>query len=193
MSQVASLILAAGRASRFGSDKRLALLPDGRTLLEAVLACHAAPGHPVLVVLRPGDAIGQQLAARHGAQVVVCEEADLGMGHSLASGARALLPRADVVGVLIGLADMPAVSAQTVCALRQALLDHALPVAPRYEGRLGHPRGLPRACFEALTALRGDQGARDIVDWRQAMHIEVADPGVLLDMDHPADWRALSA
>lgn len=190
---IAGLILAAGRGTRFGTDKRLARLPDGRTLLEAVLARHAGISQPLLTVLRPGDAAASALARQHGAQILICEDADQGMGRSLACGASALLAMPELDGVLIDLADMPAVSAATLRLLQQALHDTGQAVAPRYQGRIGQPRGLPRACFEALSQLHGDQGARHLLDWQQAVHVEVEDAGILLDIDQPADLAMLGA
>lgn len=187
---IAGLILAAGRGTRFGADKRLARLPDGRTLLEAVLARHASISQPLLTVLRPDDEAAAALCRQHGAQVLICEDADQGMGHSLACGARALLAMPEVEGVLIDLADMPFVAVATLCQIHQCLLDQGQTgqaVVPRYQGRIGQPRGLPRACFAALSQLQGDQGARHIVDWQHALHIEVDDAGILQDIDRPAD------
>ncbi len=188
---IAGLILAAGRGTRFGADKRLARLPDGRTLLEVALARHAGISQPLLIVLRPDDEAATTLARQHGAHILICENADQGMGHSLACGARALLAMPDLTGVLIDLADMPAVSATTLKRVQQALLDTGQAVAPRYQGRIGQPRGLPRACFEAVSQLHGDQGARHLLDWQQAVHVEVDDAGILLDIDRPADLAAL--
>lgn len=188
---IAGLILAAGRGTRFGADKRLARLPDGRTLLEVALARHAGISQPLLIVLRPDDEAATALARQHGAHILICEDADQGMGHSLACGARALLAVPDLKGVLIDLADMPAVSATTLKRVQQALCDTGQAVAPRYQGRIGQPRGLPRACFEALSQLHGDQGARHLLDWQQAVHVDVDDAGILLDIDRPDDLAAL--
>lgn len=190
---IAGLILAAGRGTRFGADKRLAHLPGGRTLLEATLARHAGVSQPLLIVLRPDDEAASVLARQHGAQVLICDHADQGMGHSLACGARALLAMPDVKGVVVDLADMPSVSAETLRRVHQALRDQGQAVVPLYRGQMGQPRGLPRACFEALSQLHGDQGARHLLDWQQAVHIEVDDAGILLDIDRPADLAILGA
>lgn len=184
---IAGLILAAGRAIRFGRDKRQALMPDGRSMLETVLAAYAAEFDQVFMVTRPDDAFGQSLANALGARVLVNEKADQGMGQSLACGARALMQRPEVSGVVVGMADMPAVQPATLKALRQALRKSQAPVVPVYKGLLGQPRGLPRASFEALRQLSGDQGARQLLDWHQAMAVPVDDPGVLLDADTPED------
>jgi molybdenum cofactor cytidylyltransferase len=200
--RIAAIVLAAGQGRRFGQDKRQVLLPDGRSMLDTVLSLYAPLFEPLLVVVAPGDSFAPALAARHGAQVVECAQAAAGMGHSLAAGAQALLEvgtgasqgLSAVQGAVIALADMPAVSPPTLLALRAALLQHGQPVVPVHDGRLGHPRGLPRACFEAMTHLQGDMGARHLLDWGQAIKLPVNDPGVLLDVDQPADlahWRAL--
>jgi molybdenum cofactor cytidylyltransferase len=246
--RMAALILAAGQSQRFGQDKRQARLPAGPTMLDAVLALYAQVFAPVLVVVRPGDdAFALTAAQRHGATPVVCEQAYLGMGHSLAAGAQALLALGpDVQGVVIGLADMPAVQVSTLLALKQALMDAsgdvssdalravsmtvsagvpagmpmpaqaaepspcsggaqppehvgqpadwpcAQAVLPVYQGQAGHPRGLPRAMLAPLLGLRGDQGARHVIDWSQARQLAVDDPGILLDIDQAQDMAQLA-
>lgn len=188
---VAGLILAAGQASRFGSDKRQAILPDGRTMLEAVLARYAEVFDTLWLVTPPDDAFGSQLADMHGAYLVVNAQPDLGMGHSLACGAQALLPHADISGVVVGLADMPCVASQTLQDLKHTLMGRGQPTVPVYQGKLGQPRGLPRGWFEALSQLTGDQGARQLLDWRLAVAVHVNDPGVLQDADTPEDLARL--
>lgn len=190
---IAGLILAAGQGARFGSDKRMARLPDGRTLLEATLARHAGLSAPLLVVLRPGDEAASALARSHGARVLICEDAHLGMGHALACGARALLDGPEVDGVVIDLADMPWVSAHTLRLIRQALAEHGQAIVPLYQGRMGQPRGLPASYLAALARLQGDEGARHIVNWQDAVHLAVDDPGILQDIDRPLDLTRFAA
>lgn len=191
---VAGLILAAGRGKRFGSDKRLALMPDGRTMLAAALQPYLAVCRPLLVVIRPEDVESREVVKACGAQIVVCPDADLGMGHSLAQGARALQAMPGVEGVLIGLADMPRVSRTTLQALQRALRHANRPVVPVFQGTFGQPRGLPARYLPALTLLQGDQGARQLLDWRsEALSLVVNDPGVLLDVDKPEDLRTVPA
>lgn len=206
---VAALILAAGRATRFGADKRQAHLPDGRCMLDVVLALYAGVFERVMMVAQDGDAFAAHWAGIHGVERIVIDPAwalsrqseptsapmgmgESGMGDSLARGAQALLLQPDVSGVIVGLADMPAVSPSTLTALRQALRDHARPVVPVYQGQLGQPRGFPADCLQALAQLHGDQGARYLLDWRHQAHaVQVDDPGVLIDVDTPQDLARL--
>lgn len=191
---VQALILAAGQGRRFGSDKRQALLADGRSVLDAVLALHTACFARCWVVLRPGDAFGQAACARWGATPVWADDAEQGMGHSMACGVRAVLaqaasPAADgpLQGLVLSLADMPFVQAATLRALQQAVLSQPDPVVPVHAGQMGHPRGLPVAHLPALSALQGDEGARHAIAWSAAHRLQVDDPGVLRDIDTPAD------
>src|SRR5436190_8596899 len=84
------ILLAAGRAARFGSDKLLARLP-GSARAVGVAACGnlVAAVADVIAVVRPGDASLAAALAGAGARVVVCPRADDGMGASLACGVRA--------------------------------------------------------------------------------------------------------
>ena len=193
--RVVSLILAAGAASRYGSDKRQALWRPGVDLLSVVVGLHVRVSGTVLVVTREDDDFAEAVCRREGARRVPCADAAAGMGRSLAAGlsaAAALVPTPDAV--LLALADMPAVREATLTALRTRFEATGAPVAPRHQGRIGHPRILPRAHWPALLALQGDEGARGVVDWSLAQLLDSGDPGVLLDIDTPeALARALRA
>ena len=52
---VGVLVLAAGRSRRFGSDKRQALLPGGKRVLDALLSQINESGLPVLICLDETD------------------------------------------------------------------------------------------------------------------------------------------
>lgn len=220
--RVVALVLAAGRARRFGSDKRQARLPDGRSLLQAVLQTQLQACGDVRVLLREGDEWGQDLCAQLGVAWQVVPDADQGMGHTLAAGLRALVAEesagtggdpsaypnasqrdyqrasqsAPHVGpqgahrfdaALIALADMPAVQPDTVRALIGAFRQEGRPACPWHAGRPGHPRLLPRSSWSALLDLKGDEGARQRLDWSLATRVDVPDAGVLLDIDTPGD------
>lgn len=199
---LAGLILAAGQGSRFGSDKRQALLPSGESLLARAITQYAAACDKLFVVLPPGDGFGQALCARWGAIGVTNLQADEGMGHSLAKGIQAILQDAEaahIQGVIVGLADMPHITTSLIQQVGAALLNSGLDaqplqaVVPIYQGQMGHPRGIPAQLFAALTHLTGDQGAKAAINWKQASHLVVDEPGVLLDIDTPQDLAQLKA
>lgn len=200
--RVVALVLAAGRARRFGSDKRQARLSDGRSLLQAVLQTQREACDGVCVLLRPDDDWGQALCTELGVAWQAVEDADQGMGHTLAAGLRALMADEGVTGagaqtldqrpprfdaVLVVLADMPAVQPETVRALIDAFRREGQPAWPWHAGQAGHPRLLPRASWPALLDLTGDAGARQRLDWSRATRVDVPDRGILIDIDTPGD------
>ena len=190
---VVGVLLAAGSGSRFGGDKLLARLADGRSLALAALDGLAAGVDAVIAVVRPGDAALYSLFARSGAQVAVCSDAAEGMGASLACGVRVVQQRfPQAQGVIIALADMPWLSSPTVERIANALRRGAGMVAPTHRGTRGHPVGFGAGRFVELQALSGDEGARSLLSARGAELelISVDDPGVLRDVDTPADLRS---
>lgn len=190
MSRGGLILLAAGSSRRFGSDKRHHVLSDGTPLLLASLRRYASAFDEILVVLRPEDGdLADRIAAEPGTgrvRVVVCPDARLGMGHSLACGARA------AVGwdwLFVGLADMAWVRDDTLITLREALARASAPaiVQPVHAGSPGHPVGFTADFLQRLGRLTGDRGARPLL--REAADalqpIAVDDPGVLEDLDTP--------
>jgi len=189
---VIGILLAAGSASRFGGGKLMAMLPGAKaptTLVAASLQPLRATLDSVVAVVRDGDAALAALLRAEGARVTVCPNAADGMGASLAWAVRAA-PVAS--GWVVALADMPWISASSVSAIVAALRAGAYIAAPRIDGVRGHPVGFSGACFSELCALSGDEGAKRILAARAASVrlVDVADRGVLLDIDTPADLVA---
>lgn len=114
---VIALILAAGRSRRFGADKRRHVLQNGRSMLATTLSLYQTAFQQVRLVLSPRDStLVSELGIRLRVvdDVVVAEDADSGMGHSLAAGIQGI--SADLT--FVGLADMPFVQPATLALLR---------------------------------------------------------------------------
>jgi molybdenum cofactor cytidylyltransferase len=188
---IRGVLLAAGYARRFGSNKLLHPLPPGSENAGVPVAL-AAARHFVealpesVAVIRPrAQKLGKVLRDA-GCNTVVCKNAAEGMGVSLAEGVRAA---ADAHGWVVALADMPYLRPETIRIVATGLSEGAAIAAPAYRGERGHPVGFARRFLDELTGLRGDAGARDILkahpDWITLY--EVDDPGVLRDIDAPSD------
>jgi len=187
---VVGVLLAAGSGSRFGGDKLLAKLADGRPLASAALSALAAGVDAVIAVVRPGDAALQALLGESGALVAVCPDAAEGIGASLACGVREVQRRyPDARGAIIALADMPWVSPSTVARIAAALRRGAVLAAPTHGGTRGHPVAIGAGYCAELQTLSGDEGAKKLLA-AHAAEIEliaVDDPGVLRDVDTQSD------
>lgn len=194
------LILAAGRGSRYGSDKRCAVLNSGRTLLESTLTLWQQTLPTLRVVLRAKDEYGErELAASLCRQfpnlaITFATHSRNGMGASLGAGIR------DCENwnyALIGLGDMPYLSSTTLQTLNTKLQkqiannDFACIVRPTQQGRPGHPVGFGRDHFAALSRLDGDVGARAIIQGTPGViDVPCVDPGIHWDVDTPEGLRA---
>jgi molybdenum cofactor cytidylyltransferase len=191
MDPIIGILLAAGASRRFGADKLTHILSDGDQV--AVHACRnlLSGTDGVLAVVRPGS---EELAARlhaEGAEVRICNNAEQGMGASLAFGIRA---RPDAAGWLIALADMPWITPVTIRKLADALRLGSLIAAPCWQGQRGHPVGFSHVLGPNLSALKGDAGAKSVIQahLEQLRLVDCDDPGVLWDIDKPQDLEILA-
>ena len=180
------LLLAAGSATRFGSDKLQHTLPHGVAIAVQAARHLKSEVSRVVAVVRPDSGQTARALAAEGCEVVVCDRAAEGMGASLACAARAA-GAAD--GYLVALGDMPFVRPSTIGAVRDALAAGAALAAPYFRARRGHPVGFAGDFRAELEALSGDEGARRLVDAHAArvVKVPVGDPGAIRDIDKPSD------
>ena len=193
MTRIVGILLAAGSGSRFGGDKLLAPLTvpapgiAAGTSVGIASAIHAGQAlTEVIAVLRPGDAALAAGMRAAGLATIECANADEGMGATLACGVSAAR---EADGWVVALADMPWIDPSTIASVAAALAAGADIVAPVYRGKRGHPVGFARRHRDALLASSGDAGARELIAAcrESLMLLDVDDPGVLRDVDVPAD------
>jgi molybdenum cofactor cytidylyltransferase len=186
LKDIVGLLLAAGSATRFGSDKLSHSLPHG-VAIAVQAARHLKSQLPrVVAVVKPGSTELAGHLSKEKCEIAVCENAAEGMGASLACAARTAGP-AD--GYLVALADMPFVRPSSIAAVRDALAAGAPLAAPYWRARRGHPVGISKFFYEDLLRLRGDEGAKQLLAANEArlVKIPVGDPGVIRDIDTPGD------
>lgn len=183
---VAGILLAAGSASRFGSDKLMHALPHGVPIAAQAARHLKAEMERVIVPVRPGSDALAAVLKQEGCEVVVCGNAAQGMGASLAC---AVAAAGETDSYVIALADMPFIRSSTIAAVRDALVAGAPIVAPYFRARRGHPVGLAASFRAELARLGADEGARKILSAHESriVKIPVGDPGVLRDIDTPSD------
>ena len=185
---ICGILLAAGASKRFGSDKLLYPLAGGTPVAVAALANLRAAIPHVIAVVRPGVPTLENRLSEAGATVILCVNADEGMGASLST---AVAASGNVAGWVIALADMPDIRPETIVKIAASLAAGAAIVAPVYRGERGHPVGVSARFRAQLEALRGDEGARSVLKQNASLVklIDVDDPGVCRDIDTPDDLR----
>lgn len=183
------MLLAAGAARRFGANKLLATLPDGNIVGLLAAAKLASVVDRMVVVVRAADDITASAFHQAGYDIVRCAEAELGMAHSLACGVAA---SRDSAGWMVALADMPLIAVRTLSAVKACWRRENRLVVPTCAGQAGHPVIFPARLAAELLALKGESGARPVLD----AHVDelfvfvTDDTGVLRDIDTPADLAA---
>ncbi len=183
------VLLAAGRSERFGSgasklDQPFLARPLG---LHVAVALEDLPFRERIVVV---DGCTIDYAA-HGFTVIHNDAPHRDMASSVRMGVECARAH-DAKAVLIALGDMPRVTAAHIHRLFDAaadLADDAVVassdgVAPRPPVLIGCGR------FDAIMAITGDQGARDLI---QAGRHVVANAAELIDVDTPEDLERLRA
>jgi len=187
---VVVVLLAAGRASRMGVSGQHKLLAefDGMPLVRrsAQIALAAEPDGLVTVTGFRHEEIAERLGGL-ALETVYNPDYASGMASSLRTGLAAPLAR-DADGVLVMLADMPAVTSAHLAALISAFRDAGGRAIIRAvsDGKRGNPVVLPRTTFSALMKLEGDVGARQIIETSELEVVDI-DIGTAahLDVDTP--------
>jgi molybdenum cofactor cytidylyltransferase len=192
--KVAALVLAAGQSRRMGQANKLLAPIDGRPMVaHAVDAMLASRADPVIVVTgHQADAVR---AALGGRPVVWAHNPDYasGLSSSLAVGLAAL-PE-DAEGVVIGLGDMPRITAAQIDRLIAAFnpLEGRAICVPTVRGKRGNPVLFATRFVPEMREIGGDVGARHLLGEHaeEVVEIELDDDAALLDVDTPEALAAL--
>ena len=161
----------------------LTLGPAGSTFVDAITDALRAAGVPLWrIVVAPG------FAARRD-QDVVNPDPSLGMLSSIQCGLGDFAEPPDAV--LVWPVDHPLVAPETVVAIIAAFKRENAPVVvPTYQGRRGHPVLFAARVFPELLAADRSRGAREVVHAHaDRVELELGDPGVIEDIDTPADYE----
>ena len=193
------MVLAAGGSARLGKPKQLVLY-RGRSLLrhaaEVALAGRAAATRPVIVVLgAEAERLRPELAGLD-VHVVVNDRWEEGLSTSVRAGLDALVSAGAPAAALFTTCDQPLVTAHLLRAMVAAYEASRPPppiVACAYAGTVGVPALFDRSLWGELGELRGDAGARGVIERHLAETVRVPFPDAALDVDGAGDARRVEA
>lgn len=201
------LVLAAGFSRRFGSDKRAHLL-DGKPMLQhvlekvlAIFECVVVCVHESVEQAESSAMLERSFLESHKHRVLFCPvaNAEQGMSCSLVAGVDYIEKHFDADGLLVFLADMPFIKAETLQALiknyQQEIIVYPVSAEPagipdgkdKLPDKPGHPVIFSRAFIPELLTVQGDSGGKSVIkrNMSRVININVNDAGIYRDVDVP--------
>ena len=187
---VFAAVLAAGSSQRFGRSKLLEVLGGEPLVRRAAALARSVCGERSILVTGHDSAAVWAAAGDAARFVIVNDRHQQGIGGSIALAANAASHTADALLLLF--ADQPLVTAQHLAALVDRWSGKANEiVATAFAGTVGPPVLFPSGALEALGELRGDQGAKRVLQ-DPAFDLEtVMFEDAAIDIDTPADLQKL--
>lgn len=183
------LILAAGASSRMAPRDKLLETVEGQPLLMRITRFALETGMRVSVVLPPDKPLRHAAIARLPVQRIIAEAARDGMANSLLAGLKVLPSTADILLLLADLPEITSADLATMIAARAKYPGRILR-ATSASGQPGHPVIFPAQLRPELMSLRGDEGARRILQPHAATIVPIALPAehAVTDLDTAEDW-----
>ena len=193
MRKISAILLAAGESKRMGVNK-LALPWGRKTVLErCVDALVRSNIKEVVVVLSDRTkALGNRLRGPK-VRLVMNPNYERGMSTSIRRGVQAVDRKSD--GILIALGDQPLLRTKTINALIHALVqEKGKIIVPIFRGSRGHPVLFGPTFKKELLQLKGDVGARSLLQRhpKSVFEVRTRSEGVVVDVDTWNDYRRVS-
>ena len=192
--QIVFLFLAAGASSRMrGSDKLLKEI-KGVPLIQRTLDEALKLNFPVFVTVPAYDTERKLIISNTNAIVIEVKDADLGMGHSIATGVTQITKNLNFHALAICPSDLPGLSADALRKLINFFLKNPEMICrPTKLGKsmAGHPVIFPKKYFEELRLIKGDTGARNILNknGKSLNKFETNEDSYFIDLDTPEDFN----
>jgi molybdenum cofactor cytidylyltransferase len=189
--KIATLILAAGSSTRFGSPKQLAPF-QGTTLLGHVIKQTSTwPAAETWVVLGANAEEILEGVEFGDAKVVINEDFEEGIASSLRAGLDALLTSSKIDAAFIVMGDQPSIPEAVPEALADAMeFGGHWVVVPQYRFERSNPVLVGRQLWERFMSLSGDEGAMKLLrshpEWVHQIRFEELPPR---DIDTQSDYE----
>lgn len=189
------ILLAAGSARRFGSNKLLRPV-NGKPLyahgLAALLAASKMrPAADVTVVSRTPEILAAARAA--GAKAVESPLSEQGLSFTIKAALDALEPLAEGDYLLFAVADQPYLTAASVAALLEKAAPPIRGATLCFGEKVGSPTLFSASLAKDLRALEGDRGGRSVLRalGGECLRVQAESARELEDIDLPGQLSAV--
>ena len=183
-------VLAAGSASRFGTNKLTQALRGKALVQHALLAARGGCDGPIHLVVGHDQKSVVESSAELVDTVVINENYQSGIGSSIAAGVKNCRDGADAI--LILLADQPLITASHIANLIDSwtVTDNEI-LTSSFDGIMCPPILFPKNAFDALSGLSGDTGAKKLLADNAFLVKQIDFPAAAIDVDTPEDLQVL--
>ena len=176
-----------------GRPKLLLPLGNGTVVGRLVDSLRNGGVRRIVLVIAPGGDELRQWARERELEIATNPKPERGMLSTILSGVEHLeattMPSDGPL--LISPADVPGISSQSIRQLLAAYPAAAKLIVPTYRGKRGHPLLLAPELISELRHLDAEVGLKQIRDHHEVLEVAVDDPGILGDIDTPADYERL--
>jgi molybdenum cofactor cytidylyltransferase len=162
---VTNIILAAGQSKRMHKINKLLIKIANETIIEKIVDNSLKSiANNTIVVLGYESDILQRLLNNKNITTIVNKEYLKGQSSSLQLGISALPEDCDAAIVILG--DMPDISPTLINQLIKNYNpnDNKSIIIPTYKNRKGNPVLIDREFFPEILSIKGDKGAKDIIE-----------------------------
>lgn len=184
------IILAGGRSKRMGAMKQL--LPWGKkTILQHLIdvAVDVKPAE-IIVVLGYNAQQISEVIKRSPVKIVVNDEYKRGMSSSLKAAMKNVSRQSDTYVFMLG--DQPLVTADMLGQLLSRYMSSSRGITvPVYKGIKGRPVVIASKYREELMTLRGETGAKQVIDNHpeDVLEVPVDSEEVVIDLDTREEYK----
>lgn len=165
MKETGIIILAAGNSSRLGQPKQLLKFKEKSLITHIITEAIATGLFPCVVVLGAHAELIKQEITDQDISIVENHSWETGMASGIAAGMKALLTINDqITNIIISVCDQPFISREVFRSLKEAHHSTAKGIiASSYKEASGTPVLFNKKYFEALSLLKGQEGAKKLL------------------------------
>ena len=185
---MAIVVLAAGGSARMGQPKQLLDLHGRPLVRKAVETALSSQGGKVRVVVGAHEGLVRDALAGLDVELISNAHWSEGMASSIRLGVQA---SADAGAILFMLCDQPHLSPEVLLELVTRHEAGARVAACAYDGVVGVPALFDHTLFDELLGLRGEHGAKKVVEAHRSELQTVPFPSGGVDIDTPEQYKEL--
>jgi molybdenum cofactor cytidylyltransferase len=191
------LIIAAGQSKRLGEPKQL-LKYNGQSFINRLIdTVNVAVNFPITLVLGANAEKIEKQLENTTLDIVINKDWEEGMASSIRVGLDHLIQKHEKLdskgrqldGVMILVCDQPFIQAEHISSLLHLQQSTLLPIAACYYAQvLGTPALFHKSIFKDLLALKGDIGAKKIINAKEKEVAKLHFENGVIDIDTMEDY-----